>query len=224
MMNYKRGMRGDTVRRIQQALAKAGLKVIVDGMFGPITEEAVKEFQSRRHLKADGIVGAATMAALMLTTFTLKKSKRSINEIIIHCTATRMGRDYTIDEIRRDHKARGFSDVGYHYVIYRDGTIVNGRDVDIIGAHCTGHNAHSIGISYVGGLDTDGKTPRDTRTEEQRASMLSLLVDLRKMYPSAKIIGHRDTSPDKNGNHLIESWEWVKACPCFDAAKEYRRI
>lgn len=223
-MNYKRGMRGDTVRRIQQALAKAGLKVIVDGMFGPITEEAVKEFQRRRHLKADGIVGAATMGALMLTTFTLKKSKRSINEIIIHCTATRMGRDYTIDEIRRDHKARGFSDVGYHYVIYRDGTIVNGRDVDIIGAHCTGHNAHSIGISYVGGLDTDGKTPRDTRTEEQRASMLSLLVDLRKMYPSAKIIGHRDTSPDKNGNHLIEPWEWVKACPCFDAAKEYRRI
>ena len=146
-MNYKRGSRGEMVRQIQKALAGAGLRVIVDGNFGPITEEAVKEFQIKNGLKADGIVGPATLALLIPAR--LKKSRRSINEIIIHCTATPEGRECSVDEIRQWHKARGFTDIGYHYVIHLDGRVENGRDVDIAGAHCTGHNTHSIGVVYV---------------------------------------------------------------------------
>ena len=135
---------------------------------------------------------------------------RTITEIIIHCTATRPNAICTVESIRRYHRSLGWRDIGYHYVIYRDGTIHDGRDVDLTGAHTTGHNTNSIGISYVGGCGKDGKTPKDTRTEEQKATMLDLLLDLRRMYPTAKIYGHRDFAN--------------KACPSFDAKKEYSRI
>ena len=223
-MNYKQGDKGEMVRRIQRALATAGLKVVVDGIFGPITTEAVKAYQKKCGLKADGIVGVLTLARLGLTWASLKKSRRTITEIIIHCTATVEGYNYDVDTIRRWHKARGFADIGYHYVVYLDGTVHDGRDVDTIGAHASGHNAHSIGVSYVGGIASDGHTAKDTRTELQKAALLSLLVDLRKLYPGAKILGHRDTSPDLNGNGTIEPCEWIKDCPCFDAKKEYSRL
>ena len=205
-MTYKKGSRGEIVRQIQKALAGAGLRVIVDGNFGPITEEAVREFQKHKGLTPDGIVGPATMALLIPAR--LKKSRRTINEIIIHCTATPEGRECSVDEIRQWHKARGFTDIGYHYVIHLDGRVENGRDVDIAGAHCTGHNTHSIGVVYVGGCAKDGKTPKDTRTDAQKASLANLLIDLRKLYPRAAIHGHRDFAN--------------KACPSFDATKEYR--
>lgn len=205
-MNYKRGSRGEMVRQIQKALAGAGLRVIVDGNFGPITEEAVKEFQKQKGLTPDGIVGPATLALLIPAR--LKKSRRTINEIIIHCTATPEGRECSVEEIRQWHKARGFTDIGYHYVIHLDGRIEEGRNVDIAGAHCTGHNTHSIGVVYVGGCGKDGKTPKDTRTEAQKAALANLLMDLRKLYPRAAIHGHRDFAP--------------KACPSFDATREYR--
>lgn len=214
---YKRGSRGDVVKQIQKAL-----NLIPDGIYGTITEEAIKAFQRENGLKSDGIVGPATLAKLIPVRF--KKSKRTITEIIIHCSATPDGKDFTVAEIRRWHKERGFSDVGYHYVIYRNGHIENGRDVDMIGAHCTGHNANSIGICYIGGMDRQNKKAKDTRTLTQKAALLSLLVDLRKLYPKAKIIGHRDTSPDLNGNGTVEPCEWIKECPCFDAAIEYRSI
>lgn len=207
-MTYKKGSRGEIVRQIQKALAGAGLRVIVDGNFGPITEEAVREFQKQKGLTPDGIVGPATLALLIPAR--LRKSRRTINEIIIHCTATPEGRECSVEEIRRWHKARGFTDIGYHYVIHLDGTIEPGRNVDIAGAHCTGHNTHSIGVVYVGGCAKDGKTPKDTRTEAQKASLASLLIDLRKLYPRAAIHGHRDFAN--------------KACPSFDATKEYRRF
>ena len=205
-MTYKRGSRGEIVRQIQKALAGAGLRVIVDGNFGTITEEAVKEFQKKKGLTPDGIVGPATLALLIPAR--LRKSRRTINEIIIHCTATPEGRECSVEEIRRWHIQRGFTDIGYHYVIHLDGRIENGRDVDIAGAHCTGHNTHSIGVVYVGGCAKDGKTPKDTRTEAQKAAIADLLIDLRKLYPRAAIHGHRDFAP--------------KACPSFDATKEYR--
>lgn len=205
-MTYKRGSRGEMVRQIQKALAGAGLRVIVDGNFGPITEEAVKEFQKQKGLKADGIVGPATLALLIPAR--LKKRRRIINEIIVHCTATPEGREYSVEEIRRWHLARGFSDIGYHYIIHLDGSIENGRDVDISGAHCTGHNTHSIGVVYVGGVTKDRITPKDTRTEAQKAALANLLIDLRKLYPRATIHGHRDFAN--------------KACPSFDATREYR--
>lgn len=207
-MTYKRGSRGEMVRQIQKALAGAGLRVIVDGNFGPITEEAVKEFQKKKGITPDGIVGPATLALLIPAR--LKKSRRIINEIIIHCSATPEGRECSVEEIRQWHKARGFTDIGYHYVIHLDGRVEPGRNVDIAGAHCTGHNTHSIGVVYVGGCAKDGKTPKDTRTEAQKSALANLLIDLRKLYPRAAIHGHRDFAP--------------KACPSFDATKEYKRF
>lgn len=202
-MTYKTGSRGAMVKQIQKAL-----NLYPDGIFGPITEEAVKKFQQSHGLTADGIVSPATLALLIPRR--LKRSKRRITEIIVHCTATPEGRECSVKEIRQWHLARGFSDIGYHYVIHLDGSLENGRDVDLSGAHCTGHNTNSIGVCYVGGCGKDGKTPKDTRTEEQKVALLSLLYDLRKMYPGAKIYGHRDFAN--------------KACPSFDARKEFQKL
>ena len=140
----------------------------------------------------------------------LKKSRRRINEIIVHCTATPDGRDYTVADIRQMHKAQGWVDIGYHYLIYRDGTIHEGRNVDMVGAHCQGHNAHSIGVCYVGGVARDGKTPKDTRTPAQKDALVHLLTQLVCLYPDARIHGHRDFA--------------AKACPSFDATKEYQNL
>lgn len=85
---------------------------------------------------------------------------RKINEIIIHCSATAEGKDFTVQDITRWHKQRGFKTIGYHYVIYRNGTVATGRDIAEIGAHCKGHNANSIGICYIGGLTSDRTPPR----------------------------------------------------------------
>ena len=206
---YKEGSRGEVVKQIQKAL-----RLYPDGIWGPLTTEAVKQFQREHGLKDDGIVGPATLAKLLpgvaKSVLGLKRSKRRITEIIVHCTATPEYRDYTVADIRLWHKRQGWSDIGYHYVVYRDGTIHEGRDVDISGAHCTGHNANSIGVVYVGGVAPDGKTPKDTRTDLQKAGLLSLLLDLRKLYPKAEIHGHRDFAN--------------KACPSFDATREYRRV
>ena len=118
MTLYKRGSRGEMVRQIQKAL-----HLLADGIFGSQTEEAVRHFQTMNGLKTDGIVGPATLAKLI--PHRLKKSKRMINKIIIHCSATPEGKDYTVDDIRRWHKQQGWSDIGYHYVVYRNGDVVN---------------------------------------------------------------------------------------------------
>ena len=135
---------------------------------------------------------------------------RQINEIIVHCAATREGRDFTVEDITRWHKARGFATIGYHYVIYRDGSIHKGRPLEQIGAHCVGHNKHSIGICYIGGCASDGKTPKDTRTPEQKEALLALLRRLKARFPNATIHRHRDFA--------------AKACPSFDAFREYRQL
>ena len=206
---YKQGSKGEVVKQIQRAL-----HLFPDGIWGPLTTEAVADFQKSKNLKPDGIAGPATLAKLLpgvaKAALGLKRSRRRITEIIVHCTATPENRDYTVSDIRQWHKRQGWGDIGYHYVVYRDGTVHDGRDVDIIGAHCTGHNANSIGVVYVGGVAPDGKTPKDTRTDRQKAALLSLLLDLRRMYPGAEIHGHRDFAK--------------KACPSFDATKEYRRV
>lgn len=206
---YKIGSKGQMVKQIQAALAGAGLKLIPDGKFGTLTQAAVIEFQIMNGLKADGIVGPATLAKLIPIRF--KKSKRTITEIIVHCTATPEGRNDSLEKIRKMHIENGWSDIGYHYLVTLDGRIWEGRDIDTIGAHCRGHNLHSIGISYVGGMNRDMTEPKDTRTEAQKAAMLCLLIDLTKMYPDAKIIGHHDINPGK-------------ACPCFNATLEYHRL
>lgn len=219
---YRLNSRGEGVKAIQRAL-----HLIADGIFGNLTREAVITFQREKGLTADGIVGPATMAKLLpaaaSSVLPIKKSKRTITDIVIHCTASKEGRDLTANDIRKQHKAQGWADIGYHYVVRLDGRIEPGRDVEKVGAHVSGHNAHSIGIVYVGGLDKDGKA-KDTRTENQKNALLNLLLMLRKAYPTARISGHRDFSPDKNHNGIIEPSEWIKDCPCFDARKEYSRI
>ena len=205
-MSYKKGDSGEMVKRIQSAL-----HLVPDGKFGDITLEAVLDFQKRNGLAADGIVGPATLTKLLASKFSIKKSRRQIDAIVIHCTASKPNVDLNVDDVRKIHKKKGWSDIGYHYLIRLDGRIEVGRDVDIIGAHVEGHNAHTIGVCYVGGLDKNGN-PYDTRTENQNDSLVSLLKMLRAAYPKAIIKGHRDYPGVK------------KACPCFNAIEEYIKI
>lgn len=149
---------------------------------------------------------------------------RQINLIVVHCSATPEGRDVTAADINRMHIARGFKKIGYHYVVRLDGTVETGRKENEIGAHAKGYNANSIGVCYVGGLASDGKTPKDTRTPAQKSALKKLLHTLKQRYPDARIVGHRDLSPDTNHNGKVDKWEWIKACPCFDAIPEYANI
>lgn len=127
---------------------------------------------------------------------------RTITLIIIHCSATPEGRSLSFEECRRDHiMHRHFRDIGYHFYITRDGTVHDGRPIENVGAHCEGHNSHSIGICYEGGLDANGK-PADTRTEAQRKALKSLVERMHRLFPKALIVGHHDLNPRK-------------ACPCF---------
>ena len=135
---------------------------------------------------------------------------RDIKEIIVHCTATPEGREVTVHDIDQWHREAGYKGIGYHYVVYLDGSVHVGRDEPYIGAHCVGHNADSIGVCYVGGMDKAMKNAKDTRTEEQKKSLIELLQSLKSKYPEATIYGHRDFSS--------------KDCPSFDAKTEYSRI
>ena len=201
-----KGSRGELVKRLQ-----AALNLVQDGIFGAITEEAVKAFQKAHGLVPDGIVGEKTWAIIVPNESSLHVSRRTINRIIVHCTATPEGRVETVESIRRMHKAKGWADIGYHYLIGLNGERWNGRNVNLVGAHCEGYNANSIGVCYVGGCDKNMKA-KDTRTDKQKAALIALLKDLRKLYPNAKIVGHRDL--DRKG----------KACPSFDATNEYKNI
>ena len=149
-------------------------------------------------------------------------SSASVKYIVIHCSATRSTRDYTAEQLLRDHKTRGFRTVGYHFYIRRNGDIKSTRPIGRIGAHARGFNKESIGICYEGGLDCRG-VPKDTRTSWQKHSLRVLILTLLKDFPGCRICGHRDLSPDLNGNGEIEPEEWIKACPCFEASKEWNR-
>lgn len=135
----------------------------------------------------------------------LMQGRESVRYLILHCSATRCDKDYTAEQLLRDHKTRGFRTVGYHFYIRRDGTITQHRKLLEVGAHCRPWNRCSIGICYEGGLDADGH-PADTRTAEQTEQLTLLLMRLAKLFPGARIRGHRDMSGSI-----------PKACPCFDA-------
>ena len=136
---------------------------------------------------------------------------RTITLIIIHCSATLEGKSLSAETCRQDHiRHRGFREIGYHFYITRDGEIHPGRPLEKVGAHCRNHNARSIGICYEGGLDADGRT-KDTRTLEQRGSLLALIRELRKRFPKALIVGHHDLNP-------------MKECPCFRCVEEYKEL
>lgn len=207
MQTIRKGSRGEDVKTLQKAL-----NLYVDGIFGVLTDEAVREFQKANRLVVDGIVGTKTWAALGV----VAPCGRNIKEIIVHYTATPEGEDYTVEQIRDWHvNGNGWSDIGYHWVIYRDGSIHAGRPEHISGAHCTNHNSVSIGVCYVGGCpprsvqDWNGKS-KDTRTGQQKLALVKLLRELKRRYPDAKIYPH-----SKFAN---------KPCPGFDAEKEYRNL
>ena len=136
---------------------------------------------------------------------------RNITKLIVQCTATRENQPITVETIRRWHvEGRGWSDIGYHFYIDLEGKIFKGRDISKLGAHCKGHNRNSIGLCYCGGVEEDGKTPKDTRNEAQKESLLAVLRTLKAMFPEAEIHSHRDFAR--------------KACPSFDATNEYKDL
>ena len=146
---------------------------------------------------------------------------RNIDSIIVHCSATKAGQDFTAADIDCWHRERGFNGIGYHYVVRLDGKLEKGRDVSLAGAHCKGWNERSVGICYIGGLDANGR-PADTRTNAQKRVLYQIIMDLQREYNILQVLGHRDTSPDLNGDGVIEPYEYVKVCPCFDV-KEFLR-
>ncbi|MDY4480275.1 MAG: N-acetylmuramoyl-L-alanine amidase [[Pasteurella] aerogenes] len=159
----------------------------------------------------------------------------SINKIVIHCSATQNGKSLrtstqtAAQRIDDWHKARGYKrtewrakqfnphlkHIGYHFVIDTDGTVETGRAVGEVGAHVKGHNTGSVGICLVGGITAQGKNHGEY-TEKQWQVLHKLLRELEAIYPSARICGHRDLSPDTNKNGKVDKWEWLKDCPCFD--------
>lgn len=156
--------------------------------------------------------------------------KQDIDAIIIHCSATPEGQDVRAADIDKMHRKEpfNFKMIGYHYVIDLDGTIEEGRPLTMDGAHCEKpgfsgrpYNKHSIGICYIGGVAKDKKTPKDTRTDAQKLALQALVANLTMQYPIVEILGHRDASPDLNGDGMISKWEWMKACPSFDVKAEF---
>ena len=133
--------------------------------------------------------------------------KRHISFIIVHCSAVRPGQRSSAKDIDRWHRDKGWNGIGYHYVVRRDGSMEPGRPIEEVGAHCVGHNSHSIGICYEGGLNELGEEA-DTRTPEQKVALRKLLEELHEQFPKAMIVGHHDLNPGKK-------------CPCFDVVTEY---
>jgi len=130
---------------------------------------------------------------------------RRISLIVVHCSAVRPWQRSSAADIDGWHKDKGWNGIGYHYVVRRDGTVELGRPLEAIGSHVVGHNAHSIGVCYEGGLDALGQKA-DTRTPEQRQALRTLLEELHKQFPRALIVGHHDLNPQKD-------------CPCFDVSE-----
>ena len=147
-------------------------------------------------------------------------NSRVMNTIVIHCSATKENKDYSSVDIKKWHLQRGFNDIGYHFIIKLDGTIEIGRSLDKVGAHVAGNNTGSIGICYIGGLDSKGKS-KDTRTDEQKESLLNLINLLKKNINIKEIKGHRDFSKDLNCDGKIDKFEYIKDCPCFEVKDEY---
>ena len=135
---------------------------------------------------------------------------RIVTLIIIHCSAVRPGQRSSARDIDRWHREQHYKSIGYNFVVRRDGTVETGRRLDEVGAHCQGHNRHSVGICYEGGLDSAGR-PADTRTPQQVKALRELVERMHAYFPKALIVGHHDLNP-------------MKACPCFDAAAEYKDL
>lgn len=140
------------------------------------------------------------------------KKLKSVDYIVIHCSATKEDQDIGVDEIRRWHRQRGWLDVGYHFIIKRDGEVERGRPHDVPGAHARGFNHISLGVCLVGGVESDGKTPESNFTAFQWKELERLVTDLKRLHPDAQVLGHRDL-PNVN-----------KACPSFDTVEWWEGV
>ena len=148
---------------------------------------------------------------------------RKIKRIFIHCTAS-LQEEYTDRKLIDEFKTKGWENPGYHYVIRPDGSIFAMLPENKVSNGVQGYNSTSINIAYVGGITKDNKKGIDNRTDEQKGTLYTLLYTLKKRYPEAYVMGHRDISEDKNGNGKVDPWERIKECPCFDAMDEYKEF
>ncbi len=154
----------------------------------------------------------------------LTKSKRNIKYIVVHCTAGMQTE--SIQDLIKGFRLRGWKNNGYHIVVDAKGVSHYITPLDDIANGVAGHNSGSIHVSYMGGVaKVKGKLVTvDNRTDAQKATLIKELTTLKKLHPTAMILGHRDLSPDLNKNGVIEPNEWVKQCPCFYAIPEYKNI
>lgn len=134
---------------------------------------------------------------------------RTINKLIIHCTATKASQPVTVEDITRWHRQRGFRTIGYHFLIDINGHIHLGRPLAEAGAHCRGHNAHSIGVAYAGGIGANGK-PENTLTLAQAAALNQIIQSMKLKFPGITIHGHNEFAN--------------KACPCFDVQEYLKKV
>lgn len=181
----------------------------IDGDFGPSTLHAsMAALGSNEAVPEPDKTGMSRgpLAPLPANGIQLRKTTRPINELIWHCSATPEGKDFTVADIRAWHRKRGWDDVGYHYVVYRDGSIHAGRPVEKVGAHVEGRNTGTIGAVYIGGTTKNGRYAKDTRTPEQREAMLWLTKELARMYALERVSGHNQYAN--------------KACPSFDVRRD----
>lgn len=144
---------------------------------------------------------------------------RTIKYIVVHCTAGRQNQPTS--EIQRMWRGMGWRNPGYHFLISADGTEEQLADISVICNGVAGQNREAIHVSYKGGWDLKRKQGIDNRTDQQKASLLSRLRALKKLFPKAQIVGHRDLSKDLDGDGVVEQHEWIKVCPSFDAKSEY---
>lgn len=146
---------------------------------------------------------------------------RKIERIFVHCTAG--SQKQTVEDLKAEFKRKGWKNPGYHYVVMPNGRIECMLPEDGISNGVQGYNSTSINVAYIGGIDEKGKGV-DNRTDAQKNSLKKILSELKQKYPDAKIMGHRDISPDKNGNGVVDPWERIKECPCFNAKDEYKDL
>lgn len=196
-----------TALDVQRALLARGFdigKFGADGRPGKDTYDAMMRALETIPIKARPESAPADKTSPV---FSQPKASRRIDEVIIHCAATPEGRAVSVDTIRGWHLARGWKDIGYHWVVLLDGTVMPGRPEAEVGAHVEGHNAGTIGVVYVGGVAADGKTAKDTRTPAQKAALIETVTALIAKYPTIrKITGHNQYA--------------AKACPSFDVRRD----
>lgn len=151
---------------------------------------------------------------------------RRITRIFVHCTASWQN-NTTVESLRREFRDKGWKAPGYHYVVFPDGKVIKMLEEGLVANGVKDYNSNSIHVAWVGGIKYDVKRRLisvDNRTDEQKVALFDLLTKLKIRYRGAMILGHRDISPDLNHNGVIDPWERIKQCPCFDAYEEYADI